>query len=559
MTIQRTHILIAVQSTVVALLYFATARLGLSLQALQGISTLIWIPSGIALAALYLWGYGLVPAIFIAATLAAFFQDIPLLPAALIASANTFSSTVTIYLLQKYTPFTPAFSTLKSNAAFLLIAVIVGAGIAPAVGIWVLAGFSIVTELSLMRVALAWWVGSALGTLLFFPLIITWRHFQWHKPTTNFLAEATWYSAFLLSISILVFWTSEEIFPSIPWLYLLLFPMFWAILRFGPRTTTLSLVFLGVMAITATLASRGPFGDPPLEDQLLFLEVFIGVVGAVFLLFLGIVEELKEANRRLEEHVVVSDTAMAKALTADRAKTDFIAILSHELRNPLAPILSALELMRLKGTSGPDMPHIVDAMLENVRRMSLLLDDLLDITRIAQHRFSLRKEIIRLQPLIERSVGMVTTAAAERRHTLTVALPEEPVYLEADALRLEQVVVNLLNNAIKYTEPGGEITIACKRQSHEIIIRVSDTGMGIPRDKLETIFEPFTQLNRDTRTRAGLGIGLSLTRRLVELHGGSITAQSEGTGTGSTFTVILPMMRAGELAEARSSGAHVQP
>ncbi len=182
-------------------------------------------------------------------------------------------------------------------------------------------------------------------------------------------------------------------------------------------------------------------------------------------------------------------------------------------------------------------------MERQLEQMVRLVDDLLDVSRISRNKLELRKERVELAKVIESAVETSRPLVEQQGHRLTVALPPGPLFLDADLTRLAQAFLNLLNNAAKYTEPGGRIWLTAERQGSDVVVAVRDTGVGIPRDKLPGVFELFSQVEGTlSRSQGGLGIGLSLVRRLVELHGGSIAAHSEGPGRGSTFTVRLPVL-----------------
>ncbi len=229
---------------------------------------------------------------------------------------------------------------------------------------------------------------------------------------------------------------------------------------------------------------------------------------------------------------------------ADRRKDEFLAMLAHELRNPLAPILNALHIMRL-GRSNPNAVDESRTIIERqVRHMARLIDDLLDLSRITRGRIQLRLQPVELAQVIQSAVESSRPAIDAAGHQLAVELPREPVVFEADPTRLAQVLLNLLNNAAKYTEPGGRIWVSARRDGEDLTIAVRDTGVGIPREMLPNIFEMFAQADCSLeRAQGGLGIGLSLVRGLVRLHGGTVTARSEGPGRGSEFTVRLPLRR----------------
>jgi CheY-like chemotaxis protein/two-component sensor histidine kinase len=239
------------------------------------------------------------------------------------------------------------------------------------------------------------------------------------------------------------------------------------------------------------------------------------------------------------------EKAIYKISREDEAKSEFLAILAHELRNPLAPVLSSLELLKLKGVEAEEAPKLIHMMEGRVHTMARLLDDLLDISRISQKKFMLRKERVELAPVVESALATVEPLMASRKHTLTVSVPDIPLYLDADPVRLEQIIVNLLVNAGKYTEPGGVIRLKIAKNASRVSILVSDNGIGIAPEMLSNIFEPFLQVVQGKKSSAGLGIGLFLTRNLVEMHDGYIEARSRGKGTGSEFFVYLPLLRAG--------------
>ncbi len=225
---------------------------------------------------------------------------------------------------------------------------------------------------------------------------------------------------------------------------------------------------------------------------------------------------------------------------ADRRKDEFLATLAHELRNPLAPIRNAVQLVRLKGPPEPELQWARDVMDRQVDHLTRLIDDLLDVSRITRGNLELRTQRVTLAEVIQSAVETSRPLIEQCGHELIVRLPRETLYLEVDTMRLAQVFSNLLSNAAKYTEQGGHIWLTAEREGGEIVVRVRDDGVGIPPETLSRLFELFFQADSSLeRSHSGLGIGLSLARRLIELHGGSIEARSEGIGHGSEFVVRL--------------------
>jgi PAS domain S-box-containing protein len=228
---------------------------------------------------------------------------------------------------------------------------------------------------------------------------------------------------------------------------------------------------------------------------------------------------------------------------ADRRKDEFLAVLAHELRNPLAPIRTGLELMRLAGDDRALIEDVRATMERQTQQMVRLIDDLLDVSRITRGTVELRRCRVELSSVLESAVETVRSVIDELEHTLEVSLPKEPVVLDADPTRLGQVISNLLNNAAKYMHRGGKIWLTAKRQGQLVTVSVKDSGIGIPAEMLERIFDMFAQVDRSMeRSHGGLGIGLTLVKRLVEMHGGTVQAYSAGPGQGSEFVVRLPVM-----------------
>ena len=236
------------------------------------------------------------------------------------------------------------------------------------------------------------------------------------------------------------------------------------------------------------------------------------------------------------------EARLADLAEADRRKDEFIATLSHELRNPLAPIRNAVALLRELPPSDPRVAEVGALLERQVVQLTRLTDDLLDASRITRGRLELRRERVQLADVVQSALETSRAAIEEGGQTLEVALPPEPVHLDADGTRLAQVFTNLLNNAAKYTPPGGRIAIEAVRGERTVEVRVRDTGIGIEAEQVSRLFEPFWQAATALdRSGGGLGIGLALVRGLVELHGGTVEVRSEGPGRGSEFTVRLPL------------------
>ncbi len=244
-------------------------------------------------------------------------------------------------------------------------------------------------------------------------------------------------------------------------------------------------------------------------------------------------------RRRLEEELRQRAEELA---AADRRKDEFLAMLAHELRNPLAPILNSLEEIHLRGAGEPAIEQAIQVAGRQVRHMSRLLEDLLDVSRITRGKVQLRKVPVAISTVVAHALETTRPTIEANRHHLTVTQPNDSIWIEGDITRLEQILANLLHNASKYSEPGGQIHLSVALEDKEVVLRVQDQGIGLSAEMLPRVFDLFSQADMSLdRAQGGIGIGLTLVRSLVEMHGGTVTAHSEGLGRGSLFVVRLPV------------------
>jgi len=270
--------------------------------------------------------------------------------------------------------------------------------------------------------------------------------------------------------------------------------------------------------------------------------------------------ELEAANQSLQSEIA-ERARIAQALKeADRHKDEFLAMLAHELRNPLAPIHNAIELMRLKPLADPQLNWARDVIARQLTSLTRLVDDLLDVSRITRGKINLTRQVVELEGLISRAVETVHPLFDEHRHQLTLELPEPGVRVFGDPTRLTQAIANVLGNAAKYTDAGGQILLSATARGEHVEISIRDNGIGIRPEMLPHVFELFTQLDRnDGRTQGGLGIGLALVQQLVQMHGGDVSATSAGPGTGSQFVIRLPLLREQGMPAAAAEEREPEP
>jgi len=250
----------------------------------------------------------------------------------------------------------------------------------------------------------------------------------------------------------------------------------------------------------------------------------------------------RQRQYQIREHLAERIRSEEALREGDRRKDEFLAILAHELRNPLAPIRNSVHILRATSGTNPTVRNIAEMMERQVNQMIRLVDDLLEISRITRGKIDLKLEGVELSDVVESAVETCRPAIEARGHRFSVKLPPGSTLIEGDPVRLAQVFTNLLNNAAKYTDPGGRIELVGRRDNGFAVVEVTDTGRGIPEEMLHRIFDLFTQIDvSQGRYPGGLGIGLTLAKTLVESHGGSIEAKSEGAGRGSRFIVRLPV------------------
>jgi two-component system, sensor histidine kinase len=261
-------------------------------------------------------------------------------------------------------------------------------------------------------------------------------------------------------------------------------------------------------------------------------------------------EALEASNAVLSRETAERRDAEEALRVVNRRKDEFLAILAHELRNPLAPLRNALEILKRRGSDVTIAKDAREMMERQLRQMVRLVDDLLDVSRITTGKLALRTGIVTLQDVIRSGIDTAKPLIDQRRHLLTVALPSEPLLVDADATRLSQVFSNLLNNAANYTDPGGRIELSATADAGQVSVSIRDNGIGIAPDMIGAVFRMFAQADASLeRVQGGLGVGLTLARHLVELHHGSIEAKSEGVGHGSEFVVRLPLANAKRVAD----------
>lgn len=497
--------------------------------------------AGIALAALVLGGFELWPVIALAAFIYAILVAHSTLALSLVfGGASALQALVGASLLERLR-FDRMLRSLWD--AFVLILVSLASGlVVPLLGSLARYLSGSYTPLELRTSFGEWWIGEIISILIIAPFLIRWLpRITFRRPNVIWV-EIGSALTLLTVVTAVAFWTPYSEIDGVSLLYVLVIPFVWIALRLGPRVMTLALVLSASIAVAGATYTAG--SSILVGTRVFSTELFYSMFAGVFLLLVTLAEERRLAMATLGTQVIELEKALVQIHNQDEAKTNFIATLAHELRNPLAPVLSTLELLHLRGTPS-DIDESLDTIRLRVGTMSRLLDDLLDVTRISQRKLLLKRETIDLVQVAHTSLSGTLPVIAEYLHKVREHFPEEPIVIDADPVRIEQIIVNLLMNAAKYTNPGGTITLTVARDATHAKVIVSDTGVGIQPEMREKIFWPFHQGTPAKRMGGtGLGIGLALTKDLVDMHAGSIDVESPGLGRGSTFTVRLPLSAA---------------
>ena len=521
--------------------FLVTSQIGVFLYRDIGTSpAIIWPPIGIALAAVVIEGSWIWSAIALAALGNGLLRELPLFLVACAMVSNTVQPLVGGYVLRRFR-FDPMLSTMKDMFAIIGVALI-STMIVPTASVSANVLYNHLFSAS--RPLPSWvavWIGGALSAMVLTPLLV-----RWWKPITA-RTRALWVEVaisltLLIGISYFLFATTYVTFAGISLALFLVGVLFWMAFRLGPRFMTLSLFLMTTISLAGAIYGTHPPSatSPTLSDRLFNTEVFDLLLAFFFFVLVSVEEQRKEAVKALRQEAEQLERALEKIRVEESAKNNFIATLAHELRNPLAPLRSSIDVLKLIGASTPEKTSIFATMDNQIHTIARLLDDLLDITRITRNKMTLRLQTIPLQNALERGIESARPYAAGKSHQLHVTLPDGGTYVSVDPVRFEQIVVNILHNAAKYTPERGDIYISAEKDGNTAVIRIKDTGIGILKDMLDHVFEPFVQANPE-ESGGGLGIGLALTKNLVSMHGGTISAYSSGAGGGSEFTIVLPL------------------
>lgn len=496
--------------------YFLTAHMGLEMDAVGGFATLVWPPSGIAVASLLLLGRNYWPAIFLGAFSVNFFHGATLLSAGGIGIGNTLEAIVATHLLTRWQDFHRPLSRLKDVLLFIVIGCAFSAIFSATLGvlsIWLFdklkAPFAITWE--------TWWIGDALGILIAAPLILTWGTFKVKKIKPLKIIESLVFILVLLMSGYFVF--GKTIF-----LVFWFFPLvMWAALSLGQIGSVSAVFIISVMAIYGTYNHLGPFAHGFMTDNLFLLQKFLGVLASTGLIIAAVIDERRKAMEALEHAIQTRD--------------EFLSLASHELRTPLTSLSLQLQLVKAKSYSPEQLAKSLDLSLKQVGRLSGLIENLLNVSLMRTGRFSYKFEEIDISQIILNMVRRYEGDMEKAQCAYSFDI-QENIVGTFDALRFEQVMDNVLSNAIKYA-PGKEIKVNLSAHADKAVLVIEDSGKGISIEKHSKIFNRYERGN-DSHQITGLGLGLFIVKEIIESHKGSVRLENKNEG-GAKFIFEFPI------------------
>src|SRR5438874_2809587 len=532
---------------VFAIIYVIAGKIGLHLASLHASASPVWPPAGIALAAILLLGYRAWLAVFVGAFLVNLTTAGDIITSVAIASGNTLEAVAGAWLVNRFVGGKNVFDRPQGVFKFALAAT-VSAVVSPAFGVTSLALDGFADWMNYGAIWVTWWLGDVTGDLIFTPLVLLWGirwKLAWKKE------EAVEVGVLLLLLALLsavVFGGWLEISAkNYPIAFICGPIVIWTAFRFTQRETATVIIILTVIAVWGTVRGFGPFVGANEDQSLLTVQSGTAVIAITAMaLFAGMAE-----RRRIEDELQQQKSIVE---AANRTKDHFLAMLSHELRTPLTPVISVLESLETEPTQTGDTKASLAMIRRNIESETQLIDDLLDFTRIARDKMQLRFAPVDAHQAVSDVVEICRAEASAKNLHVHLNLGAKSCHVTADAAKFQQIIWNLLKNAIKFTPEAGDITVSSDNPSETVFnVSVRDTGIGMEPEIMQRIFDPFEQGNRSFERRVGgLGLGLAISKSLAQAHGGTLTAQSDGANRGSSFTLSMEALPQGEAASVTS-------
>ncbi len=530
----------------VFLAYFITARIGLTFDAVSGFATLVWPPTGIAMAAMIIFGYEYWLGIALAAFFANLMNGAPPFVALGISTGNTLEALTGAYLLQNVMRIDTTLERLRDVLGLIVVAALFSTTVSATIGVTCLLFANIVSTATYASTWVAWWVGDALGVLVIAPLLLVWSRQRLRRLRILKLVEAALSFGLLAAVSFLVFRGYPQVGIQPFALVYVVFPLLmWTALRFGQLGSVTSILVVACIAIwTAATSFSSPYSTP-LSYRLLLLQTFIGITATTFMTFAAIVAERTRSLKRqqlLETRTELLTKQRTNLRGLNRAKDEFIALASHQLRTPATSVKQYLGMMleNFAGKLTPQQRHMLTVAYESNERQIHILEDLLKVAQVDMGKVVLRKRRTDIVKMVSAILEAMHPTFATNQQEVTFTHAKPRILSSCDKERIHMVLENLIHNASKYTSPGKKIEIAITQNRRRVVVTLTDQGVGIAKKDVPKLFKKFSRIHNPLSIAAGgSGLGLYWAKKVVDLHGGAIRVTSE-LHEGSTFTVELP-------------------
>jgi len=538
----------------IAAIYFVAGKLGLKLAVFHQSATPVWPPTGISLAAFLLFGYWVWPSIFLGAFAVNMTTAGSIATSLGIATGNTLEGLLGAFLVNHFAGGQEVFTRQHDTLKFVLLAALLSTTVSATLGVTSLSLAGYAEWEAYNAIWMTWWLGDAVGALIVTPAIVLWVTEYAVKWSRHHLLEMGVSLTLLCLITVMVFHSGQAMTaPNYPLGFLMLSILIWTAVRLGSRATATAILLCVGIAIWGTLRGFGPFARGSPNESLLMLQAFMAVIAVTALaLTVGVSEQkrgeqaLDQLNqtleRRIQDRTNTLQVAVEQLQELDRLKSAFVTIVSHELRTPLTSIKGLVEnmLQELTGPLNDKQTHYLSRILLNAERLTRILNEVLDLSKIEAGKMELLRRSMSLHEIFADLLEGFQPLAQLKSISMEVTPTEGMPTVHADRDKLYEVLANLLDNAIKFTPTGGRVQIGAQiLDSRYIKVGVSDTGCGISEEHLLKIFDKFYRVQSSSEHVAGAGLGLAITRGLVELHGGTIAVES-ASGKGSHFYFTLP-------------------
>ena len=534
--------------------YVLAGKLGLQMAIFHPSATPVWPPTGISLAAFLLFGYWVWPAIFVGALVVNLTTVGSLTSSLGIATGNTCEGLVAAFLVNQFANGRKLFGQQGDTLKFVLLAALLSTTVSPTFGVTSLSLGGYADWEKYREIWMTWWMGDAVGALLVTPAILLWAA----EPDLNWgrsrLLEMGLSITLLCFVTWIVFQSSEAMTgPNYPLAFLSLSILVWVAVRLGLRETITAILLCAGIATWGTLQGSGPFARINQHESLLLLQAFIAVIAVTaMVLAVGVAErrraerELDELNqtleRRIQDRTCTLQATVQQLQEFDQLKSAFVGVVSHELRTPLTSIMSLSENLvgELAGPLNDKQKYYASRIQFNAERLTRMLNEMLNLSKLEAGKMELRPMLLSLQDLLADLAEAFMPLAHRKSIIMDVGSMENLPKVNADRDKLYEVLANLLENAIKFTPSGGSVHIGAQvLDDRHIRINVSDTGCGIAEEHLPRIFDKFYRVPPHSGHATGSGLGLAIAKGLVELHGGTLVAES-APGKGTQFYFTLP-------------------